>query len=225
MKYKLYDLYINFTYIYKRNNKSFHLKYKNGDIIITGNQNFSEKDFLKFIETFKDKIYKFYKSCKQKDLAIKPSNYMHFLGKKYEIRVVDSDILCQIKDDFIYVTSRYDEEKIIKDFYTKEALAYITNRFDSIYFLYKDLDDEINLKFKYTNTFYGKCYPKRKIIQFSGMLMKYDPIYIDSVIHHEICHLKYLAHDKDFYNYFNMHFNNAKQIQHKLRMTKYNDKY
>lgn len=224
MKIQIYDELINISYVYRKNNRRFYIRYKDGDIIISGFRNLNEKKVLKLIEENKDGIYNLYKRAKA-NIKEKSSNTMHLFGHEYLLKTVDDDIVVEIRENFICVGSKYDEEKALKYFYTKKASEYISNRFDSIFCLYDELKIKPNLKFKYTNTFYGKCYPKKNIIQFSGMLMKYDPIFIDSVIHHEICHLKYLSHDEAFYNYYDKHFNNAKKIQHQLRMTKYNDKY
>jgi len=46
---------------------------------------------------------------------------------------------------------------------------------------------------------WGSCTLKGKIT-ISSELIKIDPVFTDHVIIHELCHLKYHNHSKDFYN-------------------------
>ena len=47
---------------------------------------------------------------------------------------------------------------------------------------------------------YGSCIPSTKALHFSNRLIMLPPDKIDAIIVHELCHLKYKDHSKNFYN-------------------------
>ena len=56
--------------------------------------------------------------------------------------------------------------------------------------------------FKITDakTRFGSCIPKSRNLNFTLRLMMLDTEKIDAVIIHELCHIVYPNHSKDFYN-------------------------
>ena len=78
---------------------------------------------------------------------------------------------------------------------------------------------------KKLKTAYGVYRLKTNTITLSTSLAKYADLYIDSVISHELCHIRYFNHQAGFYKLYEEKFPNAKKIQHNLRMLKYRDKF
>lgn len=226
MEIKVNDKIYQVEYIYKPTNKSMYIRFDGNKFSLSGYRKFNEKTLNKFlidnIDNFKKIIIR-----SEKRSVDNIDGGLHFFGKPLDIKYIDMDSTIKREGNTLYISNNYKdcEEKNIKKYYTLCAKEYITNRFLDIILMYPDIKIKPKLIFKYTETFYGRCYPRKGIIEFSGVCMKYDPIYIDCIIHHEICHLKYLGHQSDFYNYFEAHFKNAKKIQHELRMHKYKDKY
>ncbi|MGM9971903.1 MAG: M48 family metallopeptidase [Anaeroplasmataceae bacterium] len=218
---------IKLELIIKRSNKYIYYRYKDGKIIITSPKVLSRNQIIEMLEKNKNKLAKLINNKNN----IEISNTIHYLGREYEVEIIEANeynvyLTC---DRLVIKTKNVDDlviSKLIHKFYTIQAGEYISKRFDMIFTNYSDLKiTKPKLVFKYTKTFFGKCYPKRNMITFSGICMKYDTKYIDCIINHELCHFKYLGHQNDFYKYFDSHFYNAKQIQKELRSLKYKDKY
>ncbi len=210
--------------IVKKTNKNIHIRLKNGNIVISTPVMLNYNEVISMINPIENKIISLINN-KEK------SETIHYLGKEYKIDIVESnEFNVYLTEDTLVVKTKYlnDEviSKLIKQFYIYNMEKYVLSVFDDIFSTYKDLSiEKPKLVFKYTKSFFGKCYPKKKYIEYSGICMKYHPMYINLIIHHEICHFKYLGHQNDFYSYFENHFPNAKKIQHELRSLKYNDKY
>lgn len=210
--------------IVKKTNKNIHIRLKNGNIVISTPVMLNYNEVISMINPIENKIISLINNKEKSEM-------IHYLGKEYKIDIVKSnEFNVYLTEDTLVVKTKYlnDEviSKLIKQFYIYNMEKYVLSIFDDIFSTYKDLSiEKPKLVFKYTKSFFGKCYPKKKYIEYSGICMKYHPMYINLIIHHEICHFKYLGHQNDFYSYFEKHFPNAKKIQHELRSLKYNDKY
>lgn len=156
-------------------------------------------------------------------------NTLHYLGNLYTLKEVESTRnLVYIKDDFIICEHKpnISVERLIKAFYVDAVSKYTEMVFDEIFNKFIDLKiQRPRLVYKYTKTFYGKCFTRENKIEISGMCMKMAPKYIDCVITHELCHFKYQNHQASFYKYFEEKMPNCKKIQHEFRSLKYKDIY
>ncbi len=63
---------------------------------------------------------------------------------------------------------------------------------------------------------WGMCRPTKREIVLNIELMKKSLIEIDSVIVHEITHLKHPNHSKNFYKHIDKYFPDYKQVNKKL---------
>lgn len=227
MKILLNNKEIEVYYTQKKTNRNTWYRFKNGNLYVTGPKKLSDKQLANQIESIKDKLIGLMNKTKT---SIPKSETIHYLGKELNIQINESNKnSITIENDTMIINTRNLDDsyvsKLVKKYYTESAREYIGNLFPSIFREFNDLFIIPKLEFKYTKTFFGKCYTKQNKIVFSGMCMRMEPLYILCVIYHEICHLKYLGHQDNFYRYFESHFPNAKRIQHQFRMLKYNDKY
>lgn len=217
--------------VLKRSNKNIYYRYKDSKLIITTPVRLSESDILKMIKQNEEAIISLINRVKRKSVEIKETNVIHYLGRELSIEIInDNTNYVSLTENSLVVRTRNSNDlyvkKLIRLFYIESVKKYIDGIFDDIFRMYPDLKrPRPNLVYKYTTSFYGKCYPKKNVIEFSGMCMKLEKKYIDVIIHHEICHFKYLGHQSDFYKYLESHMPNAKKYQHEFRMLKYNDKY
>ncbi len=87
---------------------------------------------------------------------------------------------------------------MIDKFLYKNIKNYMESRFD--YFC-KQLNIEgISLKFSVYKSKWGSCTPKKRMICFNVNLIFMPLDFIDAIILHELAHLYYLNHSKDFYD-------------------------
>lgn len=225
MKINIEDIEIEIDYVYKPFNKGVYFTYK-------GNNKFRMSGFFKENDSkILDIVLKNKKSILKimKKAIPQKSNSIHYLGNEYTIKEIESDKnLVYISQEYIVCEhkNRVSVEKLIKKFYVEAIESYANNVFDQIFLNFSDL--RINkpvLKFKYTKSFYGKCFTRENMIELSGICMKMKPEYINAVIMHELCHFKYMNHQRGFYKYFETKLKNCKKIQHEFRSLKYNDIY
>ena len=67
-------------------------------------------------------------------------------------------------------------------------------------------------------TRYGSCMPSKKNIYFSSRLIMLPEYVIDAIIVHELCHLKYKNHSKEFYELVSKYIPNYKDIDKWLKI-------
>ena len=154
---------------------------------------------------------------------------IHYLGQVYKLNIKESEFDNLIFDgDIINIyTKKLDKihiKKIIYDMYERTLRDIILKYEDKIKTDFK-INFDVKYKYSIVKTYFGECYPKRRVIILNKMLAKYDLIYILSVIYHEYAHFYYSNHQKGFYNMLNGLFPDYENIQKNLRKIKYLDLY
>jgi predicted metal-dependent hydrolase len=71
-------------------------------------------------------------------------------------------------------------------------------------------------RIKRLKTAWGTC-TQNKNITINSELMKYDRQVIQYVVLHEICHLKYMNHSKEFWNMVEKYMKDYKEVRSKLK--------
>lgn len=129
-----------------------------------------------------------------------------YLGKEYTLMVKEGDAR-EVKavGDYIFMTvydiwDFEDKRSLLDNWYKSQANIIFADRFSFLKFKHKDLfSGEYKLKIKKAVSTWGTCAVDKGVITLNFRLI-YAPLeLIDSVILHELCHLRYLHHDKDFY--------------------------
>ncbi len=216
---------IDFPYevIIKRRNRNIYLRIKDGKIVITTPKKLS----LDFIYGFILKNYEsIYKSWIKPPLIM---NTLHFFGKPYSLEILESSRNYILKEeDKIFIFTKKKEnsyiQKLVTLFYAKELLKFVEKNILQIKFKFH-IDYDITFDCKNVKTYFGECFPKRRHIILSTKLAKYEPIYILSVLYHEMGHFYYQNHSMQFYALLEQVFPNYKQIQKNLRKIRYNDAF
>lgn len=131
-------------------------------------------------------------------------DYLPCQGKLYRLKVVSSPQFYVNQYDDIIETGTDGRDGIIKAsidlWYRKRAEVYIHGRFREIVARYGSYGfHPSGLSVRPLKSRWGSCTSKGKIT-ISSELIKLDPVYTDHVIIHELCHLKYHNHSREFYN-------------------------
>ena len=71
-------------------------------------------------------------------------------------------------------------------------------------------------RIKKTTSLWGSCSSNKKIT-INQNLMMYDRFVIDYVVLHEICHLRYMNHSKNFWNMVSTYMPNYKEAEAELK--------
>lgn len=238
-KYK--ELEIKYI-IDKAKRKNIYLTIKNDIVYVKITNRMSKKDALLLLEKNIEWVYKKYKESvekynNKKDLKIKNGSKVILVGKKYTvcIKYVDKQIeksrkriVVKIENDLLvfYIRNNikiYDNndssmgsilEKALKDFKKEELEKYILE--------YKnELEKKMQLKaneyrIRELKSAWGTC-STTKNISINLDLIKYNNEIIRHVLIHEMAHLKYMNHSKDFWSLVEKYDNNYKENGRKLK--------
>ena len=71
--------------------------------------------------------------------------------------------------------------------------------------------DSINVRIRKMKTRWGSCNKTKKYINLNLNLIKKPKICIEYVVFHELAHLIYPNHSKDFYNYLSLYMSDWKE--------------
>lgn len=216
-----------------KTSKSVKIFFKNDKITITKPKRFSNKNLIKIIDKNEDFIYTAYlegiKKNKESTNYFETGETLYYKAEKYEIirewttqKNVKIYIEDQTKQIKILVPRILEEKDIsvaiskkIKELYKLETAKLIENRLPY-------WSGITGIKYNtYTvrdsKTRYGSCIPKKKLLHFSSRLVMLEERMIDAIIVHELCHMVYPNHSKDFYNLVEKYIEDYKDISKWLK--------
>ena len=225
MKYNIDNLELDLEIIKKISNKRTYIRclYPN-KVIIKAGRYFNNSDIDKIMQDALPFIKRSLKRLNENNNI--NNDIIHFNGKEYQYEIKLSNYRrIEIDNNKIifYVFSNDDNLKLMYENFLFDNLVKIVK--EEIVKAKKDLNInfDIKLSFKKVKTYFGECYPKRKEIIFNIDLMRYDTLYIRSVIYHELAHFYILNHSERFYNLLESVFKNYRSIQKEMKKIKYND--
>lgn len=160
---------------------------KTGDIKLVAPLNTSKFQ----IESFISSHTKWIEKTLSKIPKIDP-NSIKFLGKSYQI---------QISPDFKIIDNQIFTPDI-QTFtnYSNSILKELINQYINIY--NPKINRPINaIRIKKMNTRWGSCNSKKGYLNFSTNLIQKDIKFIEYVVLHELAHLIYPHHQKEFYDF------------------------
>jgi hypothetical protein len=142
-------------------------------------------------------------------------NQLYFLGIEYPLELVASNKtqLTFNQDKFILYYQIYDTtifRKHINNFYRKEAIQYILPLVKQWAETMQCLP--VKVSFRKTKRQWGSCSGK-DYLSFNTMIMKTPKDAIIYVVIHELAHIKYKHHQKDFWDFVSSHMPNYKEKQ------------
>lgn len=185
------------------------------------------KDFIRL----KIEWIKKHQNLYENNLVLKESvnfeegEILYLLGKQYKIKLLkgkennviinDQTIEIQIKDKYI------NNKKYIKQYYDKWLKDYAL-------IIYKKLVEEYQKKLEKYDIImpkievrqmkarWGSCCPSKNKVTFNLSLIKTPIECVEYVVLHELSHLKYHDHSKNFYNFISIFMPEWKERRRKL---------
>ena len=150
---------------------------------------------------------------------------LRLLGRDYMIRIIQVENFEEeeIKKETglirVYVHDRNQRERIsllIEDWYRNEAMIYLARKFEECYERVKKYNISKPLYYlRYMNQRWGSCTSKGTIL-LNPEVIQLPSHCIEYIIMHELCHLKYRNHSKEFYHFLDTVMPNWKDYSQAL---------
>ncbi len=205
--------------ITKKDVKNITLKVKpSGEVILTAPKSASE-EHLKFVVKKRakwiEKKKEFFTSFNVIEKEYVSGEDFKYLGCSYRLKVIESKkekVKLQRGYLEIYVKNKNDlkrKQNLVYEWYHEKALFHFFNilqEWNKI--VKKDIKD---IKIRQMKTRWGSCSPHKSYINLNIELIKKPRICIEYVIFHELVHLIWPNHSKEFYNYLSLYMSDWKE--------------
>ena len=192
MKLKINDKDLEVIIIRKKSNKNTYIRVKEDlNIYITTNYFNTDKYLLRLINDNKDNILKMYLHQQKKN---NNKEKFIYLGKKYKIVYINTDDI-KLGEEYVFMNKNYNLDKWL----LKQAQVIFLQELNNVYQIFPIKIPNPSLTIRKMKSRWGVCNIKTKKITLNLELIKKDIKYLDYVIVHELSHLVYPNHQKDFW--------------------------
>ena len=202
--------------IIKLKKKNISFRFENNILVIRSPLSISDRELLRVIKDNEEKVYKLFvkvNSSKKTPLSFNIGDSIKVLEKDYLLIKSNKR---SYDDCNFYVR----ENKAFEDVINLAAnILYIyVNKRTKEYFesMYNHGDCPI-IDLKLVKGYYGKYSKNNHKIIYNISLAFMDKELIDYVIVHELSHIKYLNHQKEFYDYLRVFLPNYKYLEKRLK--------
>ena len=202
---EIYDVFIT-----RKNNKNMYLRIKADGIHISCNYFVTKGMILSFIMANKDAIIESSNRIKKKE---KKKEEFYYLGKKYNVILLNTISKIEFIDDNVYVKNK----TYLNTFLKKECERVFSERLDVCYNLFEESIPYPKLTIGHMTRKWGYNSKSKKTIKLNSELIKYSIDEIDYVIIHELCHFLEFNHSRNFWRYVKKYCPNYKEAQKVLK--------
>lgn len=216
-----------------KTSKSIKIYFKGNTLTITKPTRLSTKRVLETIKLNEEDIYNKYKKITLSEISSikqwKTGEKIYYKGEEFSIIQKNIDKLqinIEINEENKKITIstpknikqedlKTNIDKGIKRLFKRNTERLIIERLP---YWSKITDIEYNeVKVRDAITRYGSCMPTKKNLYFSSRLIMLPEYVVDAIIVHELCHMKYKNHNKDFYDLVASYIPNYKEIDKWLK--------
>lgn len=174
----------------RTNAKKIKIRVEEGVVVVSAPFYVSKDVIDRFVESQKDWV----QTQLDKNPILKNGDFVTLFGNKYVLTYIETK-RCFVKGNQLYL---YPDKDLIQSFLKKNAKKYIDQRFS--FFCEQLHIQDISLRYGFYKSKWGSCTPRKKRICFNVNLIFMPLPFMDAIILHELAHLFYLNHGKEFYN-------------------------
>lgn len=195
--------------ITKKGNKNTYIRIDDELNIVVTTGLFTTKGMvLSLLNKNKQAILKMLLKKKQE---LHKKNSFYYLGKEYQVILTNLD---EFKFDGNYF---YANSKKFDNWYKKRMQTIFSERLKYNYDLFEENIPFPSLRIRKMKTRWGVCNVKTKTVTLNSLLLKYEIDKLDYVIIHELSHLIYANHSKDFWNLVSKYCPKYKEMRKALK--------
>ncbi len=205
--YILNNIKLNYEFIYKKT-KYIHFKFINNVLIISGP--IRKNDCERIISENIDTILKLYKRTLNRVFRLEDNKTYNIVGDSYTVHFSNEN---KIVENQLYIKD-YPSFIIFIANKLRDYCDYVTKLY------YKSIFNDENypsIIYKITKTYSGQYNKKKHQITYNIGLGLQEPILIDYVIVHELCHIKYMDHQDGFHKLLEENYPNASKASKQLK--------
>ena len=195
----------------KRSTRNTYVRVKDDlNIYVTCNILTSDRFIINLIHSKEKQMLKMINQAKKRK---KKEESFYYLGKKYDLVYLNTKGIT-FGEEKVFVNPDFDLEK----WYKKEANKVFQIELDKMYnsFIYK-IPYPSGLTIRKMKTRWGVCNVKSHKITLNLELIKRPIECLDYVIVHELSHLLYANHSKEFWDCVGNNFKDYKKIRKELK--------
>lgn len=218
-----------------KNTRKVKMYYRGNILNISKPYRMTKKELCKIITEYENQLYVKYKDIISKD-SQKIKHWFNgetilYKGEEYKIninKIDNEEINININEIekiiFIDVYNQLVDNNIAKKYIDKEIKKVLQkNTKEKIENRLQYWSQKTNIKydsFKVRDAIskYGSCKPKTRELMFTSRLIMLPEDKIDAIIVHELCHIIYPNHSKDFYNLVKRYIPNYEEINKWLKI-------
>ena len=216
--------------IIRKNIKNVHLKvFRTFEVVLSVPMNVPNDWIVSFldghIEWIDGQISKYKKASGYNNLSsIRSGSSTQFLGKDirvYKESSLDNRVELDEKKVCIFLNNIDDEvlaQRLFDDWWRNTALVLFQSEMDKLYqkIFKKHGLNQPSILVRKMKTLWGSCTPNKDKITLNEYLLKADIRCIQYVILHELTHLIYPNHSKEFYDFLTIHMPDWKERKKQL---------
>ncbi len=226
---------LNIPYVIRSYKTSKHIKiyFKDGMLKITKPTRVSKENAMKFVyeneklvyENYLKSLYSLKGKIKQwkngEEILYKGEQYTIFRKKdnrkniKLYINEYERKFEIQVPDNISEEDLKRRVDALVKKQFKQKTEEMISTNLPC--WSKKMKLDYSSFVIKDTIGRYGSCIPSKKALQFSSRLIMLPKEEVDAIIVHELAHILYKYHDKNFYNLVQKYLPNYKEIDRWLK--------
>lgn len=193
--------------------KNINIRVKpSGEVFVSCNENVDNKTIellmikranwlINTIEQFKVNLIEFTDA----NLKLVDGEEFLLLGKVLRIKNVEAeDFKVDYDNNYLYIyrSNQRGVKTKFNEWYSKIMMEKFTEMVDQSYVRFQKYGiTRPTVIYKNMRTRWGTCNIDKKVITLNTQLLKVDPFLTEYVICHELTHLKYRNHNKDFYSF------------------------
>ena len=216
-----------------KTSKSIKIYFKGNVLNITKPTRLSKKRLLQILRNQEDDIYNKYKKILDSEIDSikqwKTGEKIYYQGEEFSIVRTTTDlkqisIALQPDNKILLIKVPQDlEQNIIKQTVDKAIKKLFKNNTEVLIVQKLPYWSKITgfkyneFKIRDATTRYGSCMPSKKNVYFSSRLIMLPDDKVDAIIVHELCHMKFKYHNKDFYNLVQTYIPDYKEIDEWLK--------
>ena len=201
-----YNIIIN-----KKRNKNTYLRIDDDLNIVVNTNIFTTKGQIQKI--INENAKSIYKMIQKKQKSMMKQEQFRYLGMEYVTIFNENYKNIVIDNNVIYAPN----EKKLNKWYKDEMKKIYLERLKYNYQRFEENIPFPNLRIREMKTRWGVCNVKTKTVTLNSLLLRENIICLDYVIIHELSHLIYFNHSKDFWNLVAKYVPNYKEIRKALK--------